>query len=120
MVHGSSSFKDELPCQQQLSYIKPAKKPDLPEEYNVPEDLCDIDNTEYSAIKVKDFAWSLSRMALSGVQSNMPTESNYHQKVPTWSAFNSLITDENVPLKIVGFLPILPYPVTSYSQFIQH
>lgn len=35
--------------------------------------------------------------------------------MPSWSAFNSLVTDEDVPEKIVGFLPGLPYPVTEYE-----
>ena len=37
------------------------------------------------------------------------------QTIPSWSAFNSLITDECIPLKIVGFLPVLPYPVTVFE-----
>ena len=33
----------------------------------------------------------------------------------SWSASNAIWTDENVPLKHVAFLPVLPYPVTLYS-----
>ncbi len=37
------------------------------------------------------------------------------QEMPSWSGFNSLVTDEDLPERIVGFLPILPHPVTEYS-----
>ena len=35
--------------------------------------------------------------------------------MPSWNAFNSVITEECIPQKIVGFLPVLPYPVTQHS-----
>ena len=37
------------------------------------------------------------------------------QTMPSWSAFNSLVTNENLPVKIVGFSPVLPYPVTEHA-----
>ncbi len=33
----------------------------------------------------------------------------------SWSAFYSLVTNEDVTWKIVGYIPILPYPVTEYA-----
>ena len=37
------------------------------------------------------------------------------QQMPSWSAFDTVITKEQVPERIVGFLPILPFPVTRYD-----
>ena len=39
-----------------------------------------------------------------------------NQVMPIWSAANSVLsTADKVPLKRVGFLPVLPYPVTQYD-----
>jgi hypothetical protein len=42
VIHGSNQFKEELPCQKLREFIKPAKRPDIPEDYVVPEDLFSI------------------------------------------------------------------------------
>ena len=34
----------------------------------------------------------------------------------TWGALNAVTSDAHVPLKHVGFLPILPFPVTDYNS----
>ena len=34
----------------------------------------------------------------------------------TWGAINAVISDAHVPLKHVGFLPILPFPGTDYNS----
>ena len=39
---------------------------------------------------------------------------NGSQQIPSWSGFNSLITDEDLPQQTVGFLPVLPSPVTEH------
>ena len=35
--------------------------------------------------------------------------------LPCWGAFHALISQSKVPLKKVGFLPVIPHPVTDYS-----
>jgi len=42
-------------------------------------------------------------------------EINKEQIMASWSAFYSLVTNEDVTWKIVGYIPILPYPVTEYA-----
>ena len=37
------------------------------------------------------------------------------QSMPIWSAANSIMCVDRVPLKRIGFLPVLPYPVTQYD-----
>lgn len=39
-----------------------------------------------------------------------------NQVMPTWSAANSVLSVENVPIKRVGFLPVLPNPVAEYDS----
>ena len=34
----------------------------------------------------------------------------------TWTATNALIRNLCSPMKKIGFLPVIPHPVTSYSQ----
>lgn len=36
VIHGSKSFLANLKCQQLKEFYKPAKKPELPENYKVP------------------------------------------------------------------------------------
>lgn len=35
--------------------------------------------------------------------------------MPSWSASNSVWTEETIPVKILAFLPVLPFPVTKYA-----
>ena len=37
------------------------------------------------------------------------------QSMPSWNASNAILTEEVIPLKILAFLPVLPYPVTEYT-----
>jgi len=71
-----------------------------------------MDEGEHKQNRAKDVAWVVGRMDLSNEN---VSETSENQNMPSWSAFNSLVADENVPLKIVGFLPVLPFPVTEYA-----
>ena len=37
------------------------------------------------------------------------------QSMPSWSAFNSVTSDEELHRIAVGFFPVLPHPVTQFS-----
>ena len=63
---------------------------------------------------VKDAAWILGRLDVSDLNKDIK-EINQEQQMTSWSAFNSLVTDEDLTQKIIGFLPVLPYPVTEYA-----
>lgn len=108
--HRCKQFTSELPCQKQRVYIKPSKKPEVP-QYLGDNDIVFDDNL--SAIKMKDLLWCIARLDLSDIDNIKPTCED--QQMPSWQAFNSLITDEAVPEKIVGFLPVIPHPVTEYA-----
>lgn len=51
------------------------------------------------------------RLPLSQNDGIIPLE----QKVPTWAAFSSLVSSETSSKQIIGYLPIIPHPVTEYS-----
>ena len=115
VAHGPRQFKEELPCQVLKEFIKPAKRADLNEEFVVTNKLFSIDPAEYNAIEAKDMAWSLARLDLSNIQEGVVQPISDVQNMPSWSAFNSVVSDETLPQKAVGFLPVLPYPVTEYT-----
>ena len=37
------------------------------------------------------------------------------QQLPSWTGIQSIISKSDLPLKAVGFLPIMPAPVTNHS-----
>lgn len=113
VTHGAKSFKKTLKCQERHDFLKPVKKGDIPADYTV------ADTCESSACSMdrKDMAWSLGRMNLSEIDSNIisVSQSDGQQQMPSWSGFNSVVTDKDLPVRTVGFLPILPFPVTEYK-----
>ena len=114
VTHRERQFTQELGCQALFPYTKTAKKPSLQTTYVVPEELYKIDNSHAKTVRRKDIAWSISRMDLSCITEGVKETTN-DQTMPSWSAFNSLITDENVCQKVIGFLPVLPHPVTEFA-----
>lgn len=114
IIHRERQFNKELICQELRNYNKSSKKPALSAEYEVPSNLFEMDVPDYQKIRNKDTAWTLSRLDVSDINGGINASCS-DQRMPTWSAFNSLVTDEEVAQKIIGFLPVLPYPVTEYA-----
>ena len=114
VVHGEKTLKSVLSCQRIREFHKPSKKPDLPSDYKVAADLYEWEKKEKDEILCKDMIWSLSRMGTD--DDGRPTWRCPEQSVPTWSATNSVWTYEELPRKSIGFLPVLPYPITEYSS----
>ena len=69
----------------------------------------------YSHIITDDFAWILSRMNVSNNDVKSVDILKIDQQIPSWSAFNSLITEDDRSKQQVGYLPIIPAPVTDYA-----
>ena len=110
--HGQKTFKCELECQELQTFRKPAKKADLPIDYNV--ETHPVNQDLLDEVRTKDLAWSLARIDLSEQQDTVnirPTE----QSMPSWRETNTVLSMTNIPRKRVGFLPVLPYPVTQYD-----
>ena len=93
-----------------IDFLKPAKKGDISNDYQVCDEMPGHVSTEQ-----KDVAWSLAHMDLSKMEDNVISHVCENQKTPPWSAFNSLVTDDQMPERTVGFQPILPYPVTRHD-----
>lgn len=115
VVRGEKVLQTILPCQQLKEFFKPAQKPTIPLDYIIDQELYKMNDRAYDLIAKKDAVWSVLRL-------NLPNASDSHVKpvcseqlVPSWSAFNSIVTCETVNLSIVGFIPIIPYPVSEYS-----
>lgn len=113
--HGPRTFTSELQCQTLREFYKPAKKPDLPEDYTVSSSQS-VNHDILNNVRSKEIAWLLSRMDLSETDPQHLSTRPKNQVMPIWSAANSALSVENVPIKRVGFLPVLPYPVTQYDS----
>ena len=103
VTHRERQFKEEMGCQVLHNYIKPAKKPTLHTWYELPKDVYVIGASELQLIRTKYIAWLLGRLDISDLD-HIINETNEEQTMPSWSAFNSLITDEHVTKKNIGFL----------------
>ena len=99
---GNCSF-DLLPCQQIRKYCKPTSPVALPPDFKVSEvpniSSCDEITKEETVVSMLQ--------AIGGLTS---------QNTFTWSGIHVIISKANVPMQQVGFLPILPYPVTAYDS----
>lgn len=105
-------FNVDLECQVLQNFYKPLQKIFLPENYtcknlNLSEELYKVVNTE-------DLCWVLSRMNLENLTQIRGKDEI--QNTPLWSSYNSIVNTDNKVLQTVGFLPVLPYPVTEYSS----
>ncbi len=91
-------------------FNKSVCRPDIPESYKVDDELYKSNKADEA--KLKDMAWSLSRIE---VIENHVSVLPMTQSMPSWSARNSIWSEETIPVKILTFLPVLPYPVTQYA-----
>lgn len=108
--HRQRSFKKLLNCQTIQNFVEPPKHITLPENYIVTDNLFSLDSKSKEAVARKEFLWEICRMNLTETENEVD-----RQQIPTWSAFNHLISQESPSQQIVGFLPIIPKPVTKYS-----
>ncbi|KAJ8050924.1 hypothetical protein HOLleu_04307 [Holothuria leucospilota] len=108
--HGPKTFNCEHKCQELQPFYKPAKRADLSnatETHPVDQDLL-------QAVRTKDLAWSLARLDLSENQTSVNIKPS-DQTMPAWRETNTVLSEKDIPKKRVGFLPVLPYPVTQYD-----
>ena len=93
-----------LPCQVVPSYNKPTVRPSLPDDMALyPEnrqvEQLDMDGAR-TLSKKREFAISLLRLGLSP------------QDPLIWQGVHTLVSSAIVPLQRVGFLPVVPQPIT--------
>jgi hypothetical protein len=106
VIHGAKVFTEELECQKLKEFTPKSKKITLPEGYTVDDELFQGNQSVFKEAEVKDHAWLLSKLDPDG------KDLEGIQTTPSWSAFNTTITSECLQEKIVGFLPVFPYPIT--------
>ena len=117
IVHGRKVFQQQVKGQDLQPYIKPVKKQDLPPHYCVKEKVFTV-STEKKLPKT-DCAWLLGRMNLSSLSEGFIGPENKYQRMPSWSAFNSVVSKETLSQKIEGILSVIPSPVKIIKQYTQ-
>ena len=108
-MNKSSCLPKILPCQEVPVHPKPACKPSLPPDFKVIE-MTNVSSEldTLSALrdaKVEEFLISFLRC---GKKSD-------EMVLPTWSGTHALISSAVVPRMRVGFMPVIPSPVTDYA-----
>ena len=84
MEHGSKAFNVEVNCQELKEFLKPSRKPELPNEFVVSTSLHPVDYALQENIKMKDMAWSLSRLDHSDTNNKTPKfHNNLTQEIMT-------------------------------------
>lgn len=108
------SFACLLQCQKVKDFIKNTDIIKLPEDYVISDEnrIPKIEDFE-KILHVNDLIWILARLNFS--DSNDICISNENQQVPWWSSFNSATANPNCVTQRVGFLPILPAPITDFA-----
>ena len=113
--HGERVYKEVLPCQELYEFYKPTSHPDIPS--NIIFEPDSFVYNDHSTVLLKDLAWNLARLDLSGALDGDIMKLPYpeEQIMPSWKASNAIWTEEDVPIKKTAFLPPLPYPCTEYA-----
>ena len=113
LLSTKESYKELLPCHVVKPFFKPTVRPSLPSSFKVIEqtgvDLTDIDAAVTKSLDV-EFLITLMRCGL---------QNDSQSVIQPWSGIHALITEIQAPLMRVGFLPILPEPVTEYATVRQ-
>lgn len=110
--HGPKTFNCELKCQELQPFHKPAKRPDLSDDYGA--ETYPVNQDLLLAARTKDLVWSLARLDLSTNKTSINIKPS-DQTMPGWRETNTVLSEKNISKKRVGFLPVLPYPVTQYD-----
>ena len=100
-----------LRCQVLEAYRKPSSK-----QVPLPSDFPFKSNPIYEDSDV-------SRIVSAARNSSIPDEYLKNNKlswpnwttIPSWSGSHALLSKSNLQLKVVGYLPVLPYPITKHE-----
>ncbi len=104
-------LKSKLPCQEVPHHAKPVVRPTLPQDMLLhPENeqvtILDMKTARTKATK-QDFLISLIRLGASPKDPHI------------WAAVHTLVSSAVVPMMRVGFLPVIPRPITQ-SSTVRH
>ena len=74
-----------------------------------------IERDKKEEVSKKNLVWSLARLDLSNIDTGIVEATCSSQTMPTWSGVLISLISDDIPGKIVGFLPVIPHPVTDYK-----
>ncbi|KAJ8894564.1 hypothetical protein PR048_007227 [Dryococelus australis] len=100
-------FHSLLPCQELKYFKKQALRGEINNDFVVAQKPDHI--LPSSSEREQDMVWTLCRYHTS--LHNVPEECD----IPTWSAFNSILSSVDIPQMTTAFTPILPHPATEFS-----
>ena len=105
------SLPENLQCQKLKNFYKPNVNITLTQDYSITD--FSLTSSDYEILSKEDLAYNICRMEISNQSLSLESEK---QTTPPWTAFNSILIEDTREIQRVGFLPILPYPVTEYSS----
>ena len=91
---------------QEVTEFHSSKTIILPHSFQVSHDLFPSES-KYKEYCNTEFIISSIKIGFS--------HCNVIDNMPTWAAIKSLISDSNIPITQVGFLPFIPKPVTEHA-----
>ena len=108
-----TKFVDKLECQklQHFIYDKKSGKKSVP----LPSDFVAVPNPTYEDDQKSSIISAVRNIKPPAEfmnQQQIQCPDNVNELVPTWAGAHALTSTCNLKLKQVGFLPILPYPIT--------
>ena len=80
--------------------------------------LLNYSHTAYENIIQNDNARTIARLNLSNISNNVIGHFCEDQIIPSWSSFNSVISNRSLGVQQGGFMPVLPHPVTKICNSI--
>ena len=102
-------------CHEIGESMKLSKTIEIPSNYDASSILFKLTEPKCDNITKIDTAWVLARLDLSMIENGAVSLLPQEQVIPEWAAFNSFVAKTNKKVQKVGFLPVLPHPVTKYE-----
>ena len=104
-------LKDGLSCQELKPVYKPSIRPLLPPSFQTKESAgLAVDDSNPASKKAEKMEFLITLL-----RSGLPGTICLQDAIPPWAGVHALITQSQSPLMRVGFLPVLPHPVTEYA-----
>lgn len=103
--------KNRLQCQTVPPYSKPVIRPSLPSTFMIVEDT-DLTNDENDVAIQQSI---LVEFLITLIRCGLPISTKEPGELPPWAGIHALVTTHQAPLMRVGFMPVLPHPVTEYA-----
>ena len=95
----------KLKCQEVVFFSSNSPKLPLPDSFTSPKDLVNLE-TKAAERNQKHFVISCAQNI---------TKIDWKYLIPSWAGIELLISESDVPIMQVRFLPFIPRPVTDYS-----